>query len=660
MSCVAPGLDAADGIMPPSATLSWPQRSGAMKRTGNRKLGRSLSIKALEDEGGLQQPEFISRKSGDFPVSLTCLSAVANMQDNGKFGEAQQELEDIVSGSKSRREMAMACLLLGELFNRWGSCSQSYSIEIMAKGAMYASRAVQLYKEDDSDMDIEFRKFSLYWKAINCASVASLGGCNTWSADAAMQEAEIAMQEMSLTRINSTPKQVMEDGGYQDFVHGMLIYCKALGVERGYFTLKDGKDLNSLLLESLQMFQDSYEKLIASCGELNNQTVKTVTMISTMNKMLGNKEEAIRWAEKEVHLRNKLHGDLNVRTQIAKKKLEEMTGIQEADEAEEEDDPSLYGSSLIDPSEIVWSLNPFELTREYKINCILQMFKCSGLSELFNIPEDRLLRFVLKVRKSYHEENAFHNWKHAWSVTVCGFLIMQEIGAEKFLLPTDRLAILIACIIHDIDHPGYPVLNVLEHMHWSRGKELLSEGCDTDILVNTTAEQRKEILDQIYEGIMSTDMQNHKQIVKEMEARVEEQKSYDINIPRDRVELVQAIVHCADLSGQTLEPEVAYQFGRGVMEEFHIQSQREKNENLMETPFMKGLHKPLAQAKAQLGFLHYVVGPLWKSLAIIFPQLSLRSERIEERCSEIDFEKLDVWKGKHEGLQNMHVEDLFD
>ena len=37
------------------------------------------------------------------------------------------------------------------------------------------------------------------------------------------------------------------------------------------------------------------------------------------------------------------------------------------------------------------------------------------------------------------------------------------------------------------------------------------------------------------------------------------------------VHLVQSIVHAADLSGQTLEKDIAYSFGRGVLREFHTQ-----------------------------------------------------------------------------------------
>ena len=79
----------------------------------------------------------------------------------------------------------------------------------------------------------------------------------------------------------------------------------------------------------------------------------------------------------------------------------------------------------------------------------------------------------------------------------------------------------------------------------------------------------------------------------------------------DRLELVKAIVHASDLSGQAMEPEVAYSFGKGVLAEFHEQAMREAREKLPETPFMKNLDDTLQQAKSQLGFINFVVEPLW-------------------------------------------------
>ena len=48
-----------------------------------------------------------------------------------------------------------------------------------------------------------------------------------------------------------------------------------------------------------------------------------------------------------------------------------------------------------------------------------------------------------------------------------------------------------------------------------------------------------------------------------------------------------------------------------VLREFYLQSEREAREDLPQTAFMKDLDNVLTQAKLQLGFLNFVVEPLW-------------------------------------------------
>ncbi|EKX50309.1 hypothetical protein GUITHDRAFT_151277 [Guillardia theta CCMP2712] len=317
------------------------------------------------------------------------------------------------------------------------------------------------------------------------------------------------------------------------------------------------------------------------------------------------------------------------------------------------------------------------------MNCLLKIFLLTGVVKEFQIEEDKLIKFLQKVRKSYHDENPFHNWYHAWSVTHCAFMLMKETAIGKILGMKEKLAVLIACLTHDLSHPGvnsdfliksaspialqFPFSNVLEQMHWDEARSLFEEGRETNFLSHVQEELRAEILEMVHQGILATDMQIHKQIVNSLSNRrdsladFEEDDMtllsdkamtvYDATSPADRLELFKAVVHCADLSGQVMEAPVAYSFGRAVLEEFHQQAQREKMENLQESAFMKNLHEPLAQAKTQLGFLHYVVGPLWKCMADLFPQVTSQYDRIQERSREIDFENLESWQGRHEGLK---------
>lgn len=93
---------------------------------------------------------------------------------------------------------------------------------------------------------------------------------------------------------------------------------------------------------------------------------------------------------------------------------------------------------------------------------------------------------------------------------------------------------------------------------------------------------------------------------------------------QDRKEIVQLIVHAADLSAQALDSkDTAYEFGQRCLREFHKQCGREGDLGIEESGFMKGLDKPLQQAKAQLGFISFVLLPLWADFAAIFSSMTV-------------------------------------
>ena len=47
-----------------------------------------------------------------------------------------------------------------------------------------------------------------------------------------------------------------------------------------------------------------------------------------------------------------------------------------------------------------------------------------------------------------------------------------------------------------------------------------------------------------------------------------------------------------------------------------------------------------SRAQAQLGFLHYVVRPLWSNIARHFPSFQYRVDHVIAREEEIDFEQV--------------------
>ena len=473
-------------------------------------------------------------------------------------------------------------------------------------------------------------------------------------------------------------------------MHGIWLHCQARALE----TSKAQKnpaggpdDPEKLHSQALTFFQKSLEHFEQFYGILNTYTVKAITMVARSYYALNNLEEAVSWARKDVDTRKEAFGLSDDRTRRAACHLTEMLTVHRlditfhetlqnhADARNDEESVKTYNFDevLITKEEITWELDPFELPEPKRIDAVFRMMEELDGFSAFKLRRDTFLRFLHAVRRSY-QANSFHNWVHAWSTAHAIFLIISRTNAQDILGPLGRTAAFLTMLVHDMEHPGlnsqyliasgspialeFEAPSVLENMHWARAKALLTKGKPTDVLENVSEEDREAILQYIYTGIMATDMAQHKSIVNEVEARANRAQQgiapYDGSSEADRLELVRAVVHAADLSGQGMSQQTAYAFGRGVFEEFHNQSNRERCENLEQSEFMRGLDTPLAQAKAQLGFTHYVVTPLWSNLSSIFPEVEEATMRIKERAEEIDFNEVHSWGGLNHGLINGH------
>lgn len=688
--------DTAD--MPTVNGENRPKKAPSAAQEARRKQARKKmqnwfstpSIEMMDEEGGLAQPEFLEaskRKVEDNPLNLSCLVAVQELQSTGRFGEAQLQLENAVQLATGNRDQAVACLLLGELLNRWGAASPEYTVDIMEKAAEYSDRAVTLLNsviEEDGDPsldDMKLLRSAYFWKALNCGSVSGLGGCDKWSCNESMKQAEEALQAMvqldansSFSRCDSLQEDeevnaseaspTTECTARENFVAGVLIWCRAHSIVGGHRP-EEGREIRSYFEEALQLFLEAHAEYMAAFGLDNSETIKAITMIAASYRKLDNKTESLAWTEREVSVRERVHGSAIPRTQLARKTLNDLRGSMGIRLVGDADDASERSAGNVRPDELVWSLNPFELEDSWMVDALLQMCSSMGFFATFSIDERVMVKFIYAVRLLYHDQNSFHNWRHAWSATHCAYMILRDTTAGRLLDETHRLTVLLSVLVHDLDHPGvnsdfliksaspiainYPTPNVLEHMHWDRATRLLEDGAETDVLGGLDREQKQRVLDLVFHGIMATDMQNHKALMQDLGERVDKQQAgeapFDTANPEDMRALLKIVVHASDLSGQCMDPDVAYEFGKRVLEEFYNQAQKERAEQLPESVFMKNLHVPLSQAKAQLGFLHYVVSPLWKRMCQLFPELEPLAGRVEERATEIDFDDLSSWKG---------------
>ena len=78
---------------------------------------------------------------------------------------------------------------------------------------------------------------------------------------------------------------------------------------------------------------------------------------------------------------------------------------------------------------------------------------CAALGVPINDEMSDALRNFARHMKSHYRANPYHNWLHAVDVTKNAFFLAKHIPD---LTPTNRLALLLSALAHDVDHLGLP------------------------------------------------------------------------------------------------------------------------------------------------------------------------------------------------------------
>eukprot|EP00479_Gromia_sphaerica_P007431 TRINITY_DN2475_c0_g1_i1.p1 TRINITY_DN2475_c0_g1~~TRINITY_DN2475_c0_g1_i1.p1 ORF type:complete len:463 (+),score=98.75 TRINITY_DN2475_c0_g1_i1:118-1389(+) len=298
------------------------------------------------------------------------------------------------------------------------------------------------------------------------------------------------------------------------------------------------------------------------------------------------------------------------------------------------------------------SLNAFSHTPEELITFARQILVDLGLVAEFDIPEEQLRHFLVRVRQKYHDDNPFHNWYHAFSVMHFAYIFLLTTKAHNYLRKLDVLGMMIGALCHDIDHPGYtnqfainsasPLAvryndtSVLENHHAYEAFQILSLP-QCNIFVNLNPKSKTEVRKVMISAILATDMAHHFKMCKRIE-NLDKNSPFDKNKAVDRQFLVNMITHSADLSGQVLEPKIAQIWEDRIGQEFQLQEKREQDLGLETAPFMQNLADEDTRMTQQVNFIDFVLLPLWKPVSRIFPSL--------QKCYENLLQNRDYYASK--------------
>ncbi|KAH6603001.1 hypothetical protein BASA61_000531 [Batrachochytrium salamandrivorans] len=242
------------------------------------------------------------------------------------------------------------------------------------------------------------------------------------------------------------------------------------------------------------------------------------------------------------------------------------------------------------------------------------IFQELGLMEAFDIKADVLRRFLGVVRSKYNN-NPFHNFKHSFCVTQMMYGIINVTGLIEKLKPVEKLILTVACIGHDLDHPGYNnsyQINAKTELAIVYNDNAPLEMHHAALSDSVYREVRKGII----RCILSTDMGKHGELLAQFK-KVSENFNYDDM--EHRALLLALVIKCADISNEVRPANVAEPWVNCLLEEFFSQSDREKAEGLPNAPFMD--REKVTKPSAQIGFIAYVMIPMYELVGTVLPNM---------------------------------------
>lgn len=270
------------------------------------------------------------------------------------------------------------------------------------------------------------------------------------------------------------------------------------------------------------------------------------------------------------------------------------------------------------------------------------IFSTYDLFTRYNIRPVIFCNWVLELEHGYLE-NPYHNRVHAADVVQNSYFFLRQ---SPFLLsgltqePADPglLCALLAAAMHDFRHPGttnaflcatdhdiadtYNHVSVLESMHCAEAFRLMRRP-ELNIMEFWTPKFKTEVRDTVVTMVLSTDMKRHFDLVQRLH-----QDDSAPGQPKSRILQLESVLHCADLGNPAKTRSLMLRWTHKVFEEFYAQGDRERSLGLP-ISLMMDRTQP-AMEKSQIGFIDFIVKPLFKQFTIFCPEAEICLSHLQQ------------------------------
>ncbi|MGH0168703.1 UNVERIFIED_CONTAM: hypothetical protein FKN15_055278 [Acipenser sinensis] len=234
------------------------------------------------------------------------------------------------------------------------------------------------------------------------------------------------------------------------------------------------------------------------------------------------------------------------------------------------------------------------------LSCLEYMYHDLGLVKEFNMNPITLKRWLLSIQENYRS-NPFHNFRHCFCVSQMMYGMIHLCNLQ--INARTELAV------------RYNDISPLENHHCAVAFQILTQP-ECNIFGNVDSEVFKQIRQAIITLVLATDMARHGEILDSFKQKVD---NFDFTNEEHVTCLKMVLIKCCDISNEVRPTEVAEPWVDCLLEEYFMQSDREKSEGLPVAPFMD--RDKVTKPTAQIGFIKFVLIPMFETVMKLFPQI---------------------------------------
>ncbi|XP_071210534.1 high affinity cGMP-specific 3',5'-cyclic phosphodiesterase 9A-like isoform X1 [Salvelinus alpinus] len=452
------------------------------------------------------------------------------------------------------------------------------------------------------------------------------------------------------------------------------LFCTALGIPRESVPALSVLDRNTTM-----SLLDSTGAMVSIDPTMPHNTERSqYSMVPLTGGQLADKEELFQNVLTQVAEQfsrafkiNELKTEVTNRLAMLEKRVE-LEGMK-AVEIEKchsdikklrEEMPSMNNSHFMDDKKKLTSRRDVPSCPKM-LSCLEHMYNDLDLVKGFNMNPITLKRWLLCIHDNY-QVNPFHNFRHCFCVTQMMYSMICLCSLQEIFTQVDILILMTAAVCHDLQHPGYNNtyqinartelavryndISPLENHHCAVAFQIFSQP-DCNIFSTFDAEAFKQIRQGIITLILATDMARHGEILDSFKHKVDR---FDFSDEEHVTCLKMVLIKCCDISNEVRPMEVAEPWVDCLLEEYFMQSDREKAESLPVSPFMD--RQKVTKPTAQIGFIKFVLIPMFETVMKLFPQIEVMIQPLREsrdryeELKQIDDAMNEVQKKKSENL----------